>query len=330
MQNLKMSPAMISRFDLVFLLLDRPDAERDQRLTEHVMAVHSGLTARAQAARAGLLEYRDETTLLITQGDGNKPALKERLRQRKPDDEPVPHQLLRKYIAYARQYIHPVVTPSAATVIKSFYLNLREQSAADPTAPPVTHRQLESLIRLAEARARVDLREQVSEEDAEEAVEIMKESLAGLICEGPSMLDFGVNDSGRGNGRGGGKGFQAERRRLIDSIHRYCEFKGDKELEIHELYSIADKIELAVPDTGGFIEQLNESGDLLKRGGSRYAYNGTIRNSSSPQQRQNNSHSAPPSHRQQHQYRGAVAGKRGPPDEVPGGWNGGNDDRFDW
>lgn len=42
-ENLKLSPAMLSRFDLVFLLLDRPDAERDQRLTEHIMALHSGV-----------------------------------------------------------------------------------------------------------------------------------------------------------------------------------------------------------------------------------------------------------------------------------------------
>ena len=41
-ENLKLSPAMLSRFDLVFLLLDRPDAERDQRLSEHIMALHSG------------------------------------------------------------------------------------------------------------------------------------------------------------------------------------------------------------------------------------------------------------------------------------------------
>ena len=52
-----MSPAMLSRFDLIFLLLDRPDAERDARLSEHVMAMHSGLASRAAAARSRMLEH---------------------------------------------------------------------------------------------------------------------------------------------------------------------------------------------------------------------------------------------------------------------------------
>lgn len=52
-ENLKLNPAMLSRFDLVFLLLDRPDAERDQRLTEHIMALHSGGWKRMGEGRGG-------------------------------------------------------------------------------------------------------------------------------------------------------------------------------------------------------------------------------------------------------------------------------------
>ena len=349
MQNLKMSPAMFSRFDLVFLLLDRPDAERDQKITDHVMAVHSGLAARAHASRAGLLEGPIQP-LLITEGAGKRPSLRERLRLRKPDDEPLPPQLLRKYIAYARQYVHPRLTPEAAVVLKTFYLNLRRQSAADPGAPPVTHRQLESLVRLAEARTRIDLRELVTGEDAEEAVEIMKESLAGMLCDGPGMIDLtgGVGNGGGGRG-GGGRGFQAERRRFLEALQRHCESKGAREVEIHELYSIADRIELAMADTGGFFEQLNEAGDLLKKGGGRFAYNGGLRALQQQQQQYRSSqsqqqHSTQPSqlhpsprqypaphHHQQQQQRGAVAGKRRNPDEQTAPSNNNfDDDGFDW
>ncbi|KAG7670797.1 hypothetical protein Ndes2526B_g01449 [Nannochloris sp. 'desiccata'] len=364
MQNMKMSPAMLSRFDLVFLLLDRPDAERDQRLTEHVMAAHSGIAARAHAARAGLLllnnnnGYGSTTTgapLLITNGGPEckqRPPLRERLKLRKPDDEPLPPQLLRKYIAYARQYVHPILTSEAAAVIKSFYLNLRQQSAADPGAPPVTHRQLESLVRLAEARARIDLREHVTAEDAKEAVEIMKESLAGMICDGPEMINFncGGSYSGlHGNASSGKRGFQAERHRFLDVLQRHCEAKNDKEIEVHELYSIADKIELAISDTAGFIEQLNEAGDLLKRGGGRYIYNaGSVRlrkeipTQAQEQHTQQKQHqerqytnknyngatpaSAPGAYYEQQgqEQRGAVNGKRGALSPEP------LDDGFDW
>lgn len=39
-ENLKMNPALLSRFDLIFILLDKPDQQRDQLLSEHVMAIH--------------------------------------------------------------------------------------------------------------------------------------------------------------------------------------------------------------------------------------------------------------------------------------------------
>ncbi|EFN56208.1 hypothetical protein CHLNCDRAFT_22556, partial [Chlorella variabilis] len=111
LENLRVSPAMLSRFDLVFLLLDRPDAQHDQRLSEHVMALHSGVEARATAARSRLLEGPSGgQPLLLTDGGGGgggRPALLDRLRVRRGDDEPLPPQLLRKYIAYARQYVHP-------------------------------------------------------------------------------------------------------------------------------------------------------------------------------------------------------------------------------
>lgn len=63
--------------------------------------------------------------------------------------EPIAPALFRKYISYARQYVHPRLSPEAAKTIQDFYLSLRAQShTADST--PITTRQLESLIRLTE------------------------------------------------------------------------------------------------------------------------------------------------------------------------------------
>ncbi|KAK7901802.1 hypothetical protein WMY93_018571 [Mugilogobius chulae] len=86
---------------------------------------------------------------------------------------PHPACLLRKYISYARQYVQPTLSSEAAETLQSFYLSLRAQGrSADAT--PITTRQLESLIRLTEARARLELRETASKSDAEDVVEIMK------------------------------------------------------------------------------------------------------------------------------------------------------------
>lgn len=61
----------------------------------------------------------------------------------------IPACLLRKYVSYARQYVHPSLSPEAAQTLQDFYLSLRSQAhTADAT--PITTRQLESLIRLTE------------------------------------------------------------------------------------------------------------------------------------------------------------------------------------
>lgn len=65
--------------------------------------------------------------------------------------DPIPPCLLRKYISYARQYVHPSLSREAAQTIQDFYLSLRAQ-AHPGDSTPVTTRQLESLIRLTEVR----------------------------------------------------------------------------------------------------------------------------------------------------------------------------------
>lgn len=61
----------------------------------------------------------------------------------------IPHVLLRKYIAYARQYVSPKISPEAGEVLKKYYLNLRLSHRGENNTP-VTARQLESLVRLTE------------------------------------------------------------------------------------------------------------------------------------------------------------------------------------
>ena len=67
---------------------------------------------------------------------------------------------MKRYIEYAKVYCHPMLTPEAAKVLQKQYLLMRSQASLGKSLP-VTMRNLESLIRLAQARARVELREQV-------------------------------------------------------------------------------------------------------------------------------------------------------------------------
>jgi len=91
-------------------------------------------------------------------------------------EPPIPSDMLRKYITYAKG-IKPVLTQEALQRLKDFYLAMRSASESEGSPVAITARQLESLVRIAEARARASLRKEVLTEDAEAAIAIMKRSL---------------------------------------------------------------------------------------------------------------------------------------------------------
>jgi len=81
------------------------------------------------------------------------------------------------------------LSSEAKEVLGAFYLQLRKKYRSSDGAP-ITTRQLESLVRLAEARAKVELREVVTEQDAKDVVDIMKESLYDVLSDELGHVDF--------------------------------------------------------------------------------------------------------------------------------------------
>lgn len=137
-ENISLPVTILSRFDLIFVLRDVPNKESDSKMSEHILEIHR---------------------------KGSSPV-----------EPPIPVELLRKYIAYAKA-IRPVLGQDALKRLSDFYLAMRSASEAEGSPVAITARQLESLVRAAEARARVALRKEVTAEDAEAAVAIMKRSL---------------------------------------------------------------------------------------------------------------------------------------------------------
>jgi len=137
-ENISLPVTILSRFDLIFVLRDVPNKDLDSKMSEHILEIH----------RKGL----------------------------SPMEPPIPLELLRKYISYAKG-IKPVLTHNALQRLRDFYLAMRSASETEDSPVAITARQLESLVRLSEARARVALRNEVLAEDAEAAISIMKKSL---------------------------------------------------------------------------------------------------------------------------------------------------------
>jgi replicative DNA helicase Mcm len=137
-ENIALPVTILSRFDLIFVLRDEPEKELDTKMSEHILNLH--MTGAV------------------------------------PVESPVPPELLRKYISYARNF-KPVLAKEALERLRDFYLEMRSASEAEGTPIAITARQLESMVRLAEARARVAFRKEVLAEDAEAAIAIMKRSL---------------------------------------------------------------------------------------------------------------------------------------------------------
>ena len=93
------------------------------------------------------------------------------------DRDIVNPQLLKKYISYARHTVFPKLSMDACSVIKDFYIALRENACNSANSLPITSRSLDSLIRLSQARAKLELRSIVSRNDAIDVVKLIQESI---------------------------------------------------------------------------------------------------------------------------------------------------------
>jgi DNA helicase MCM8 len=198
------------------------------------------------------------------QEQNRRRTLAESLRQSAADQssfDALPTWLLRKYIAYAKRYVHPRLTRAAKSVLQEFYLTLRrDHQSVDGT--PITTRQLESMVRLAQARAKVELREVVTSDDALDVVDVMKESLYDVFADDDGFVDFR---------RATGSSSAAQTSAFMHTLHRKSKQRSSNVFTIQEMQSVATSMGLQVANFKGFIDTLNQQNYILQRGGNKYA-----------------------------------------------------------
>lgn len=139
-QQINISPALLSRFDVIFILRDMPNKSQDEAIANHVLEEH----------------------------------------QQQVERDVVDPKLLRKYISFARKSFKPKLTDEAVAEIKDFYISLRNRSTSSTEGVkpiPITARQLEAIVRLSEACAKVRLSNFVTIEDSKRAISLLKYSL---------------------------------------------------------------------------------------------------------------------------------------------------------
>ncbi len=202
MDQIKFPPPLISRFDVIFKMVDRPDEKRDSELASHVLNAHRlGEIYRSY-------EIRNE----------EEPVMDE---EEKVYEPPFAKETLRKYVTYARSHIVPKLTPDAIEYLREEYVRTRNPPGLRKegrNAVPITARQLESTIRLAEASAKARLSPAVTLEDAINAKTIV-DSFLREISSDKNGIDIDMLETGMSSSR---------RSSIDDLVHIIRELKSMK------------------------------------------------------------------------------------------------------
>ncbi len=223
-EQIDLPPTLINRFDIIFTLRDIPNRQKDELIAEHVLREH----------------------------------------QRQGEDSLIPVDLFKKYIAYAKQRIKPELSEEAIDEIKRFYIGLRNNSLSNETGLrpiPISARQLQALVRMSEASAKIRLSKTVTKQDAKNAIDIMEYYLRQVGYDQESKT-FDIDKiSGRFSASQRGK-IILVRDTIIDLENRIGKLIPIEELE-KELGTNIKKEELDEA-----LNKLSSSGDIFtpKRG----------------------------------------------------------------
>jgi replicative DNA helicase Mcm len=219
-QQIEIPSTLISRFDLIFTIRDIPNVETDTKIARHILELQRDI-------------------------DAVKPA--------------IDRELIRKYIAYAKQHYKPVLTKDAQEEIVKFYIDLRSSVATDESeikSIPISARQLQGLVRLSEASAKVRLSKKVTKKDAQRAIELLKNCMKAVGTD-PETGKFDIDRISSGISAS-----QRSRIHIVKNIIDKLEAKIGKVIPITDI--IKDAISEGVPEdkASESVQNLIKKGDL--------------------------------------------------------------------
>lgn len=216
-QQISIGDTLLSRFDFIFPVTDEPDEEKDTKLSSQVLKNHID---------------PEET------------------------DAEIEQEMLRKYVAYAKQK-RPQLTQEAADKIQEFYVNMRSSGSDEGDSVPVTARQLEALVRVAEASARAELDDEVTEKDAERAIDILTYCLQQVGVD-PETGEFDIDMM-----ESGVSGSQRNRLQTVKQIIE-SEAGEDDSVEIEKVVEKASENDISEDKAEEVISRLKRDGELFE------------------------------------------------------------------
>lgn len=220
-KQIDMPPALINRFDLIFVIKDLPDEEQDKKIAKFILTMH-----------------KDHQTQQV----------------------PINTELLRKYLIYARQKIYPHFSQEAIDVLQDYYVKMRSSGSSDDgsiKAIPISARQLDALVRLSEASAKIRLSQTVTIEDAQRAIFLLQYCLqqVGIDPETGKLdidrISIGITSSQRNK--------IAQVRDIINELEEAL----GKIIPLDELIKHAAEKGLAENVVEEALEKLKRSGDIF-------------------------------------------------------------------
>ncbi|WP_423793189.1 ATP-binding protein [Methanocaldococcus indicus] len=239
---------LLSRFDLIFPLMDIPNKENDELIAEHILETHIE-TAKKEYNILGEIEV-----------DGIK----------------VDENLLKYYIIFARscsyieenqeiylgefdekKLIMPYLTNEAKKIAKKYYLEMRKLGEGDNPIP-ITARQLEAIVRLAEMHAKARLSYTVDKEDVENAINIIDYCLKEIAYD----PETGTIDLDKISGTP--KSRRDKMDLVLGIIRELCSLRDDKLAPEEEIVEKAINEGLSEDDVYKALEYLKKAGDIYQ------------------------------------------------------------------
>ncbi|MGA8302383.1 MAG: minichromosome maintenance protein MCM [Thermoplasmata archaeon] len=228
-EQIDLPPTLLSRFDVIFSIKDHPNQERDRRLADGILASHREGESRVYAPNER------------TSASG----------------APFPPELLKKYIAYAKRTVRPILSDAALAALSDYYVKVRAQGEEPDSPVPITARQLEALIRLSEAAAKARLSVEVGVEDARRAIQIMQNFLKRVAMTEGGKLDVDLVQSGVSHS-------QRERLDIVMRVMRDLQDRPEATFSVEEYLEAAGRAGVPANRAEALLQTLRNQGEIIE------------------------------------------------------------------